>query len=96
VSSEDWEPSRSTADVVRTVVDRTTAHGDGAVVLHHTWPNQTLAAIPDIVDRLVDRGARFVGLDELSSWPSFLRAPAADAGWPSLWPAPATEAESGA
>jgi len=86
------------ADVVRTVVDRTMAHGDGAVVLHHTWPNQTVAAIPDIVARLADRGGTFVSLDELSTWPSFLRAPApADAGWPSLWPTPpAAEAESGA
>jgi peptidoglycan/xylan/chitin deacetylase (PgdA/CDA1 family) len=97
VSSDDWEPSRSPEDVTRTVVDRTIAHGDGAVVLHHTWPNQTLAAIPVIVARLRDRGATFVGLDELSTWPSFLRAPAPDAGWPSLWAgSPAAEAESGA
>ena len=44
-------------------------HGDGAVVLHHTWPSQTLAAIPEIVTRLRGSGVTLVGLDELSDVP---------------------------
>jgi peptidoglycan-N-acetylglucosamine deacetylase len=69
VSPEDWNPANSPADVVRTVVDGVLEHGDGAVVLHHTWPDQTLAAIPEIVSRLLVSGATFVGLDELSDLP---------------------------
>ncbi len=70
VSAEDWEPSRSEADVAATVISGATVRGDGAVVLQHTWPNQTLAALPQIVAALRERGATFVGVDELTSLPS--------------------------
>jgi peptidoglycan/xylan/chitin deacetylase (PgdA/CDA1 family) len=69
VSPEDWNPVNSPADVIRTVVDGVLEHGDGAVVLHHSWPNQTLAAIPEIVSRLRGSGAALVGLDELPDVP---------------------------
>ena len=69
VSGDDWEPANSAADVSRAVVDGVLEHGDGSVVLHHTWPDQTLAAIPDIVGRLKDAGVTFVGLDELPDLP---------------------------
>jgi peptidoglycan/xylan/chitin deacetylase (PgdA/CDA1 family) len=69
ITPEDWNPDNSAADVTRSVVDGVIEHGDGAVVLHHTWPDQTLGAIPDIVERLRDKGATFVGLDELSVLP---------------------------
>jgi peptidoglycan-N-acetylglucosamine deacetylase len=70
VSAEDWEPT-NTADVVAMkVIDGVTAHGDGAVVLQHTWPNQTLSAIPQIVTALRERGATFVAIDELPSLPT--------------------------
>jgi peptidoglycan/xylan/chitin deacetylase (PgdA/CDA1 family) len=69
VSPEDWEPTRTPVDVVARVVDGVTAHGDGAVVLQHTWPNQTLVALPKIVAELQERGATFVGIDELPSLP---------------------------
>jgi peptidoglycan-N-acetylglucosamine deacetylase len=69
VSSTDWEPANSAADVVGIVVDGVLEHGDGAVVLHHTWPDQTLAAMPDIVGRLRDAGATLVGLEELPVLP---------------------------
>jgi peptidoglycan/xylan/chitin deacetylase (PgdA/CDA1 family) len=70
VSAEDWEPTNSAADVEATVVAGVTARGDGAVVLHHTWPDQTLAALPRIVAALRGRGATFVGVDELASLPT--------------------------
>jgi peptidoglycan/xylan/chitin deacetylase (PgdA/CDA1 family) len=70
VSAEDWEPTNSAADVESTVVSGVTACGDGAVVLQHTWPNQTLAALPRIVAALRERGATFVGVDELASLPT--------------------------
>ena len=75
VSPEDWNPANSPVDVVRTVVDGVLEHGDGAVVLHHTWPDQTLAAIPEIVARLRDSGATLVGLDELSDLPGLRLEP---------------------
>lgn len=77
VTSEDWEPGRSAADVTRIVVDETARHRDGAVVLQHTWPDQTLEAMPEILARLRDLGATFVTVDELPGLPS---PPAAGAG----------------
>lgn len=70
VSAEDWEPTNSTDVVATKVIDGVTAHGDGAVVLQHTWPNQTLGAIPGIVAALRERGATFVSVDELGSLPT--------------------------
>ena len=70
VSSDDWEPTNSTDVVAAKVIDGVTAHGDGAVVLQHTWPNQTLGAIPAIVAALRERGATFVAVDELDSLPT--------------------------
>jgi peptidoglycan/xylan/chitin deacetylase (PgdA/CDA1 family) len=69
IDPEDWNPANSPADVTRTVVDGALSHGDGVVVLHHTWPNQTLAAIPDVVGRLRGSGATFVRIDELADLP---------------------------
>jgi peptidoglycan/xylan/chitin deacetylase (PgdA/CDA1 family) len=65
VSSEDWQPTRSAAEVSDTVVDGAIQQGDGAVILQHTWPDQTLAAISEIGTRLRAAGATFVGIDEL-------------------------------
>ena len=45
-------------------------HGDGAVVLFHTWPAGTLDAMPAILGGLRDAGATFVGVDELEDVPS--------------------------
>jgi peptidoglycan/xylan/chitin deacetylase (PgdA/CDA1 family) len=69
VSSTDWEPANAPADVTRLVVDGATARGDGTVVLHHTWPDQTLAAMPDIVYQLRGSGATLVRLDDLPDLP---------------------------
>jgi peptidoglycan/xylan/chitin deacetylase (PgdA/CDA1 family) len=65
VAAVDWEPARAARDVEKTVVDGAIAHGDGTVVLLHTWPDQAVGAIPGIVRRLRDRGATFVTLDQL-------------------------------
>jgi Predicted xylanase/chitin deacetylase len=63
----DWERP---ADAVETgVVDGAIAGGDGAVVLLHTWPASTGAALPAILRRLTDAGATFVGVDELDRLP---------------------------
>lgn len=65
VELEDWEPWRTGDDVERDAVDGVLAHGDGAVVLLHTWPGPTADALPGIVRRLSDSGARFVTLEDL-------------------------------
>jgi peptidoglycan/xylan/chitin deacetylase (PgdA/CDA1 family) len=62
---EDWEPWRTAADVERDAVEGVLAHGDGAVVLLHTWPGPTGEALPGIIARLSDAGARFVTVAHL-------------------------------
>jgi peptidoglycan/xylan/chitin deacetylase (PgdA/CDA1 family) len=44
-------------------------HGDGAVVLLHTWPGPTADALPTVVERVSSAGARFVTVDELERLP---------------------------
>jgi peptidoglycan/xylan/chitin deacetylase (PgdA/CDA1 family) len=61
----EWQPGRTPEEVVRGVVDGATAHGDGAIVLLHPWPDPVAPALPEIVPALHDAGFTFVGLDEL-------------------------------
>ena len=66
VAAVDWEPDRTARDVETTVVGGVVDHGDGAVVLLHSWPDQAVGALPGIVRRLRARGATFVTIDGLS------------------------------
>ena len=63
----DWSPDRTVDQMVTDVVDKTIARGDGAIVLMHTWPAVTVAALPRILDGLSAAGVRFVKVDELLS-----------------------------
>jgi peptidoglycan/xylan/chitin deacetylase (PgdA/CDA1 family) len=65
VELEDWEPWRSAEDIARDALDGTERHGDGAVVLLHSWPERTADALPIIVDGLRARGAKLVRVDDL-------------------------------
>jgi peptidoglycan/xylan/chitin deacetylase (PgdA/CDA1 family) len=65
VELEDWEPWRTGEQVADDAVEAALAHGDGAVVLLHTWPSPAAEALPRILDRLGDAGARFVTLEAL-------------------------------
>jgi peptidoglycan/xylan/chitin deacetylase (PgdA/CDA1 family) len=65
VVGEDWEPSRSTEDLVRDVVAGVGAFGDGAIVLLHTWPGSTPEALPGMLGRLRSGGVELVTLAEL-------------------------------
>ncbi len=65
VVGEDWPPDRTGQDVAETVVDGSIAHGDGAIVLLHTWPDRTLAGLITMVQRLRDAGAELVRVDAL-------------------------------
>lgn len=69
VELADWEPWRTAADIERDAVEGALEHGDGAVVLLHTWPGPTGEALPGILDRLTAAGAHFVGVDELEELP---------------------------
>lgn len=67
VAGVDWPPERTGSEVEEAVVEGATAHGDGCVVLLHTWPDRTERALDGIVRRLRDAGATFVRVDELDS-----------------------------
>jgi len=61
----EWDPGRSSPEVATKVVEGVIAHGDGAIVLLHTWPDPVAPALAEVVERLRERGARFVRVDEL-------------------------------
>ncbi|HEY1332115.1 MAG TPA: polysaccharide deacetylase family protein [Actinomycetota bacterium] len=67
VDAEDWEDDTTAGEVEQLIVERTLAHGDGAVVLLHTWPAPTLDALPGIIERLRSARVAFVGVDDLAS-----------------------------
>jgi peptidoglycan-N-acetylglucosamine deacetylase len=69
VELDDWEPDRTPEAIASDAVDGALAHGDGAVVLLHTWPGPTGEALPAILEGLSAGGARFVGIDELETTP---------------------------
>lgn len=69
VEGEDWEDDQTVDVVERLVVERTLEWGDGAVVLLHTWPAPTLAALPAILRRLRDSGATFTTVDQMIGAP---------------------------
>jgi peptidoglycan/xylan/chitin deacetylase (PgdA/CDA1 family) len=86
VSGVDWPVERTGQDVEDDVVRGALAHGDGAVVLLHTWPDRTLAALPGIVRRLREAGAELVRVDQL---PDHLIPEAEVADRPFVPPSPA-------
>ena len=65
VEAYEWDPSSSVEGVTEAVVRGALAHGDGAIVLLHPWPDPVAAALPGIVEALRDEGASFVRLDDL-------------------------------
>jgi peptidoglycan-N-acetylglucosamine deacetylase len=69
VSGLDWHRRRSAGRVEEAVVAGARAHGDGAIVLLHTWPDATAAALPAMVSRLRAAGAELVRVDQLDVAP---------------------------
>ena len=69
-AAEDWDPAHDGTVVENGSVEGALAHGDGTVILLHAWPRAMLAAMPGIVGRLGDAGARFVRVDELDEVPA--------------------------
>jgi peptidoglycan/xylan/chitin deacetylase (PgdA/CDA1 family) len=69
VELDDWEPWRTGEAIATDAVEGARTHGDGAVVLLHTWPGGTGDAVGPLVDRLARLGATFATVDELSELP---------------------------
>jgi peptidoglycan-N-acetylglucosamine deacetylase len=69
VEAFDWEPRRTAAEVARETVQGALAHGDGAVVLLHTWPDSTAHGLKDAIDGLARSDASFLAVDELAALP---------------------------
>ena len=63
----EWEAGRSASEVAARAVAGVEAHGDGAIVLCHTWPDPVAPALAEIVDRVRAIGFRCVGVDELDN-----------------------------
>ena len=61
----EWEPGRTAHDIADAVVAGVEAHGDGAIVLLHSWPDPVVPALAEAVTRLRAHGATFVRVDEL-------------------------------
>lgn len=69
VELEDWEAHRTGEAIAADCLDGVRDHGDGAVVLLHTWPGGTGEAVGPIIAGLRDLDAHFVGVDELERLP---------------------------
>lgn len=65
VAGIDWPIDRTATQVEAAVVGGAVAHGDGCVVLLHTWPDPTWIAMATVVARLRGLGAELVRVDEL-------------------------------
>lgn len=66
---EDWEPWRTGEAIASDGIEGVRAHGDGAIVLLHTWPGGTGEGLPGLIDGLVDLDATFVAVDQLEALP---------------------------
>jgi peptidoglycan-N-acetylglucosamine deacetylase len=69
VEALDWDPERSAEEVALETVGGSIAHGDGAVVLLHTWPDSTAHGLGGAIEDLERSGASFVTVDELAALP---------------------------
>lgn len=69
VELEDWEAWRTGAAIAADAIEGVRAHGDGVVVLLHTWPGGTGEGIQAMIDGLRGLGASFVTVDELETLP---------------------------
>ena len=79
VEADDWEPDRTGAGIASEAAADALAHGDGAVILLHTWPEPTLDGLPGLIGRLRDAGASLVTIADLPEGLPVLGAPPAAA-----------------
>lgn len=67
VSGVDWHRRRTGRGVEEAVVSGSISHGDGTIVLLHTWPDATAGALAGIASRLRAAGAELVRVDQLDA-----------------------------
>jgi peptidoglycan-N-acetylglucosamine deacetylase len=65
VAPKDWREDRTGQQVEDTTVEAVQSHGDGAIILLHTWPGPTAEALPGIVARIGQAGSDLVTVDEV-------------------------------
>ena len=72
---EDWDPARTGEAIAADAIEAVTRATDGPIVLFHTWPPQTLDALPAILDGLRARGVEFVDVAGLPAerWAAAIR-----------------------
>jgi peptidoglycan/xylan/chitin deacetylase (PgdA/CDA1 family) len=70
VAPDDWDLSCTVDLLGSRVLGGARAHGDGAVVLLHTWPDPTAEGLPALIGRLGEAGATFVTVDEIDDLPA--------------------------
>lgn len=61
IEATDWEASTTKESIVATC----SKAGPGEIILLHTWPKQTVEALPEIIRNLRAKGLRFVTVSEL-------------------------------
>jgi peptidoglycan/xylan/chitin deacetylase (PgdA/CDA1 family) len=67
VDVRDWSPSSEPASLVDAIIDGAEKASGTAVVLLHSWPAVTAAALPVLLARLDQLGAELVTVDELAA-----------------------------
>jgi peptidoglycan/xylan/chitin deacetylase (PgdA/CDA1 family) len=72
---DDWDPARTGEAIAADAIEAVTGAADGAIVLFHTWPPQTLDALPAILDGLHSQGVEFVDVAGLPAerWATAIR-----------------------
>ena len=65
VEVKEWRARETPRGVADRIVSGATAHGDGAIVLLHTWPDPVSRSLPAVLERLTAAGGRMVRLDHL-------------------------------
>jgi peptidoglycan/xylan/chitin deacetylase (PgdA/CDA1 family) len=62
---KEWRARETAGSVRDRILARTRAHGDGAIVLLHTWPDPVGNALASAIEGLASAGATFVRVDQL-------------------------------
>ena len=65
VEARDWLTRATACRMAALIIGGAMAHGDGAVVLLHTWPRPVADALAIAVPTMIAEGATFVRVDEL-------------------------------
>jgi peptidoglycan/xylan/chitin deacetylase (PgdA/CDA1 family) len=65
IDTQDWVEGCSPQEIIRSVLDGVARIGDGSIVLLHSWPTATAAALPQLLQSL-SQAYRLVGVDDPS------------------------------